>query len=106
MDLFGDINNDSKLSDENAPQVLINYYGSKLKTLNNGKKYNHDLVYSIMHIAEIFFNKSQQGLIKKNVCMNALSFSDSEYVDNTIGYIIKNKLLPKKNLINKIKHYF
>ena len=106
MDLLNDISNCSNLANDNAEQVIAQYFNSKFKQLNNNKKLNNDLIHSIMTIVEIYFNKSGSGSIKKRICMNVLSILEPEYVNETIEFIIKHKLLIKKNLINYIKSYF
>ena len=58
-----------------------------------------------MTIVEIYFSKRGSGEIKRRICLNVLNFLDQEYVLNTIEFIIKHKLLPKKNLINYIKNF-
>ena len=105
MDLLNDINNDSNLANDSAEQVITQYFKGKFKQLNNNKKINNDLIHSIMTIVEIYYNKSGSGSIKKIICMNALSFLEPEYVNETIEFIIKHKLLIKKNLINRIKNF-
>ena len=62
-------------------------------------------MHSIIAIVEIYFNKSGSGEIKRIICLNVLSFLEPEYVNETIEFIIKHKLLIKKNLINNIKNF-
>ena len=50
---------------DNAEQVITQYFNNKLKKLNNNKKINNDLIHSIMAIVEIYFNKSGSGSVKK-----------------------------------------
>ena len=104
MDLLNDIN-DENLANDNAEQVITQYFNNKFKQLNNEKKINNNLIHSIMTIVEIYFSKRGCGEIKRRICLNVLNFLDQEYVINTIEFIIKHKLLPKKNLINYIKNF-
>ena len=106
MDLLNDISNDSNLANDNAEQIITQYFNSKFKKLNNDKKINNDLIHSIMTIVEIYFNKSGSGEIKKRICLNVLNFLDPEYVNEIIEFIIKHKLLIKTNLFNYIESYF
>ena len=104
MDLLNDIN-DENLANDNDEQVITQYFNNKFKQLNNEKKINNNLIHSIMTIVEIYFSKRGSGEIKRRICLNVLNFLDQEYVLNTIEFIIKHKLLPKKNLINYIKNF-
>ena len=104
MDLLNDIN-DENLANDNAEQVITQYFNNKFKQLNNDKKINNNLIHSIMTIVEIYFNKSGSGSIKKRISKNVLNFLEPEYVGETIEFIIKHKLLIKKNLISYIKNF-
>ena len=104
MDLLNNISNEN-LANDNAEEIITQYFNSKFKKLNNDKKINNDLIHSIMTIVEIYFNKSGSGEIKKRICMNVLNFLEPEYVNETIEFIIKHKLLIKKNLINCFKNF-
>ena len=73
MDLLNDISNEN-LANDNAEQVITQYFNNKFKKLNNNKKINNDLIHSIMTIVEIYFNKSGLSSIKKRICMNVLNF--------------------------------
>ena len=105
MDLLNDISNESNLAKDNAEEIITQYFNNKFKQLNNNKKINNDLIDSIMTIVEIYFNKSGSGSVKKRICMNVLNFLEPEYFNETIEFIIKHKLLIKKNLFNYIKNF-
>ena len=83
MDLLKEIRNDSNLANDNAEEIITQYFNSKFKKLNNNKKINNNLIHSIMTIVEIYFSKKGSGEIKRRICLNVLNFLDQEYVLNT-----------------------
>lgn len=102
-----DFTDDTSMDKEVDKSKLISILQSNLKQTNNKSKLLTVLTY-VMHQAEIYFNESGSGSMKKEIVLTVLGtlFENRELLEHSIEYVLKNNKIFKKKLKNKFKNYF